>query len=173
MTPLPLEYVGVRPVIVKPASAIGGPLLSAESRVYPLSEVGESLSILFEYEAADCQVEVVAAEVGHMPPKMYMSVSEASACISVEKLNALERKLAPGISVDVTSLVVVSFAHVPLPDVLVFIGENLHSAALDGVEQEPAYTESSPAEDIEGMNAEELSLENGRLDVIVSIERLL
>jgi hypothetical protein len=31
--PEPFEYVGVRPVIVKPASAIGGPLLEVISRV--------------------------------------------------------------------------------------------------------------------------------------------
>lgn len=159
---------------MKPASAIGGPLLSARSRVYAVLEDGESLSIWFEYEAADCQVEVVATEVGHIPPKMYMSVSEAFACTIVEKLNALERKSAPAISADVTSLAVdpVSFVHVPSPIVLVLVGENLHSVALDDVEQEPAYTEISPADDMEGMNAVELSLENGRLDVIVSIERL-
>lgn len=173
VTPLPLEYVGASPVIVKPASAIAPPLLSARSRVYAASEAWESLSIWFEYEAADCQVEVVAAEVGHMPPKIYMLDSEALASTNVEKLNAPERKLAPGISTDVTSLVVVSFAHDPLLIVLVSVGEKLHSAALDGVEQDPAYTEISPSEDMEGMNAVELSLENGSSDVMVSMERLL
>jgi hypothetical protein len=74
-----------------------------------------------------------------MPPKMYMSVSVAFALTKVEKLNPLDRKLAPSISADVTSLavVVVSLAHVPLLKVLVFVGVNLHNAALDGVEQEP------------------------------------
>jgi hypothetical protein len=102
-----------------------------------------------------------------------MSVSEALACTSVEKLNPLERKSAPGISADVTSLAVAtdSFVHVPLPIVVEPVVENLHSAALEDVEQEPAYTEISPAEDIEGMNAVELSLVNGKLDVIVSIEK--
>jgi hypothetical protein len=33
ITPEPFEYVGVRPVIVKPASAIGAPLLEVTSRV--------------------------------------------------------------------------------------------------------------------------------------------
>lgn len=109
-----------------------------------------------------------------MPPKMYMSVSDALACTSVEKLNPLDRKSAPGRSSDVTSLatVVVPLVHVPLPIVLVFVGVNLHNAALDGVEQEPAYTNISSADDIEGMKAVELSLINGRLDVIVSMDRL-
>ena len=173
ITPLPLEYVGVSPVIVKPASAIGPPLLSVRSRVYVVLEEGESLSIWFEYKAADCQVKVVAADVGHMPPKMYMSVSEAFACTSVEKLKPLDRKSAPGISAEATSLAVVavSFSHVPLPVGLVFVGENLHSAALEDVEQEPAYTDISPADDIEGMKAVELPLVNGSVDVIVSRDR--
>jgi hypothetical protein len=33
MTPEAFEYVGMSPVIVKPASAIGGPLLEVRSRV--------------------------------------------------------------------------------------------------------------------------------------------
>jgi hypothetical protein len=140
MTPLPLEYVGVSPVIVKPASAIGEPLLSMRSNVYVVLADGENLSIWFEYEAADCQVEFVAADVGHMPPKTYMSVSDAFACTSVEKLNPLDRNSAPSISAEVTSLAVVavSSAHVPLPVVLVSIAVNLHNAALEEVEQEPA-----------------------------------
>ena len=105
-----------------------------------MPEDGESLSMWFEYEAADCQVEAVAADVGHMPPKMYMSVSVAFALTKVEKLNPLDRKSAPGISADVASLavIVVSFAHVPLLLVLVFVGVNLHNAAPAEDEQEPA-----------------------------------
>jgi hypothetical protein len=108
-----------------------------------------------------------------MPPKMYMSVSEALACTNVEKVNPLDRKSAPGISADVTSLavVVVCIAHVPFPIVLVFVGVNIHNLVEEGVEQDPAYTDISPAEDIEDMNAVELSLVNGRLDVIVSRDR--
>jgi hypothetical protein len=104
---------------------------------------------------------------------MYMSVSEALACTNVEKVKPLDRKSAPGISADVTSLavVVVCIAHVPFPIVLVFVGVNIHNLVEEGVEQDPAYTDISPAEDIEDMNAVELSLVNGRLDVIVSRDR--
>lgn len=59
----------------------------------------------------------------------------------------------------------------PFPVVLVFKGVNLHSWELVEVEQEPAYTEISPAEDMEGMNAVESLLRNGRLGVIVSRDR--
>jgi hypothetical protein len=34
--------------------------------------LGARRSIWFEYDADDCHVEVVAEEVGHMPPKIYM-----------------------------------------------------------------------------------------------------
>jgi hypothetical protein len=61
------------------------------SRVYAVLEVGENLSMWFEYEAAGCQVAVVAPETGHMPPKTNMSISDAFAWTIVEKLNALER----------------------------------------------------------------------------------
>jgi hypothetical protein len=75
--PEPFEYVGVRPVIVKPASAIGGLLLEVISSVYVVREVedveeemvGARRSIWFEYDAADCHVEIVAVDNGHMPPK--------------------------------------------------------------------------------------------------------
>jgi hypothetical protein len=104
---------------------------------------------------------------------MYMSVSEALECTNVEKLNPLDKKYAPGMSAEVTSLavVVVSLFHVPLPVVLVFVGVNLHNVAVEGVEQDPAYTDISLAEDMEGMNAVELSVVNGRLGVIVSRDR--
>lgn len=71
--PEPFEYVGVKPVMEKPASAIGGPLLVVRSSVYAIcdpEDVGARRSILFEYEAEDCHVEAVAIELGHMPPKM-------------------------------------------------------------------------------------------------------
>jgi hypothetical protein len=32
-----------------------------------------------EYEAADCHVEAAVEELGHIPPKTYMKVSEAFA----------------------------------------------------------------------------------------------
>ena len=158
---------------MKPASAIGPPLVEVRSKVNAVLEEGEILSIWFEYEAADCQVEVLATDVGHIPPKMYMSVSEALALTRVEKLNPLERKSALGMSADVKSLAVdvVSFVHIPLPVALVLSGVNLHSSALEEVEHDPAYTDISPAEDMEGMNAVELSLVNGRLDVIVSSDK--
>lgn len=57
-------------MIVKPASAIGGPPVVGKSRVYAVFEDGARRSMWFEYEAADCHVEVVAADVGHIPPKM-------------------------------------------------------------------------------------------------------
>jgi hypothetical protein len=52
--------------------------------------------------------------------------------------------------------------------VLVFEGVNRHSSELVEVEQEPVYTEISPAAEMDGMNALVPSLGNGRLDVIVS-----
>lgn len=65
---------------MKPASSIGAPLLEVISRVYIAREVedveeemlGARRSIWFEYDADDCHVEVVAADVGHMPPKTYI-----------------------------------------------------------------------------------------------------
>ena len=85
-----------------------------------------------EYDAEDCHVEVVAADVGHMPPKIYILLSEALVSTIVEKLNAFERKSAPGRAADVTSLDVhvVSCSQVPLPQALVFVGVNLHNAEL-------------------------------------------
>lgn len=58
---------------------------------------------------------------------------------SVEKLNAVERKSAPGREEAVISLpvVVVSSSHVPSPIVLVFEGVKRHNAALVDVSQEP------------------------------------
>lgn len=54
-------------MIVKPASAIGGPRLEVKSIVYE-DAAGESRSMLFEYRASDCQVAVVALSFGHIPP---------------------------------------------------------------------------------------------------------
>jgi hypothetical protein len=95
---------------------------------------GASFSIVFEYEAADCQFDMVAFEAGHMPPKKYICVCEAFACTKVEKLMPFERKAAPG-----TEAVVVVFtcAHTPLPSVLVLDGVNRHSADLVEEEQDP------------------------------------
>ena len=92
------------------------------------------------------------------------------ACSKLEKLNPAERKAAPGVS---PSLVVdtICFVHVPLPVVLVFVGENLHSAALDDVEQDPAYTDISPVDDMDGTKAVELLLVNGKVGEIVSIDK--
>lgn len=104
-----------------------------------------------------------------MPPNIYISVLEALAFTNVEKLNPPDRKSAPGISADVASLpvAVVSFAHVPLP-VLVSVGVKFHNSPPEAVEQEPVYTDISPTEEIEGMNAVESSLVNGKFGVMVS-----
>jgi hypothetical protein len=133
---------------VKPASAIGGPLLEVISTVYVVRGVedvdeemiGARRSIWFEYDADDCQVEVVAADDGHIPPKIYMLDWDAFVWTIVEKLKAFERKSAPGSVADVTSLAVfvVSCSHVPFPLALVFVGVNLHIEELVDVEQEPA-----------------------------------
>jgi hypothetical protein len=51
MMPVLFEYVGDRPVILKPASAIGGPLLVGILSVYVVLEdvvVGVRRSMLFE-----------------------------------------------------------------------------------------------------------------------------
>ena len=74
-----------------------------------------------------------------MPPKTYMFDCEAFGWTNVEKLNALERKSAPGRAADVTSLAVfvVSSSHVPFPMLLVFMGVYLHNEELVDVEQEP------------------------------------
>ena len=102
--------------------------------------LGASRSIWFEYDADDCHVEVVAAKVGHIPPKTYIFDCDAFVWTIVEKLSALERKSAPGRAADVTSLAVVVFccSHVPLPLLLVFEGVNLHIEELVEVEHEPA-----------------------------------
>jgi hypothetical protein len=55
-----------------------------------------------------------------------------------------------------------------LPILLVFEGVNLHNAALLDVEQEPAYTDTSPFEEMEGMKAALASLTNGRSGVTLS-----
>jgi hypothetical protein len=66
----------------------------------------------------------------------------------------------------------VSFAHVPLLVLLLFDGGvNLHSAGSEEDEHDPAYTDISPEVDIEGINAVELSLAHGRLEVITSMNR--
>lgn len=85
----------------------------------------------------------------------------------------MERKSAPGRAADVTSLAVfvVSSSHVPFALMLVFVGVNLHTEELVDVEQEPAYTDISPAEDIVGRNAILSSVTNGRSGVIVSRDR--
>lgn len=57
-------------MMVKPASAMGGPLLVGRLLVYWLLEEGAMRRIRFEYVAADCHVEVVELEVGHIPPKL-------------------------------------------------------------------------------------------------------
>ncbi len=134
---------------------------------------GARRSIWLEYDADDCHVDVVADEDGHMPPKTYMSLWEAFVSTIVEKLNAWERKSAPGRAADVTSLavLVVSCSHVPLPLILVLVGVNLHTAELVDVEQEPAYTDISPAAEIVGINATLSSVRNGRFGVIVSRDR--
>ena len=56
----------------------------------------------------------------------------------------------------------------PLPLVLVFEGVNCHTAELVDVEQEPAYTDISSAEEMVGMKAMLSSVRNGRIGVIVS-----
>lgn len=91
----------------------------------------------------------------------------------VEKLSPLARKSAPGRLADVTSLAVVvtSCIHVPFPMVLVVEGMNLHSAELEFVEQDPVYTDISPADDMDGMNASASPVVNGRSVVRVSSVR--
>ena len=61
------------------------------------------------------------------------------ALTSVEKLNAEERKSAPGRAAAVTPLpvVVISSTHIPSPIVLVFEGVKRHNAALVDVSHEP------------------------------------
>ena len=143
--PEPFEYVGVRPVIVKPASAIGAPLFDVMSRVYSVREVedveedmlGARRSIWLEYDAEDCHVEVVAADVGHIPPNTYIVLCEALVLTMVEKLNAFERKSAPGRAEDVTSLDVHVISCSQVPPALVFEGVNLHMVELRFVEQKP------------------------------------
>lgn len=82
---------------------------------------------------------------------------------SVEKLNAEDRKSAPGREAAVTSLAVfvVSCAQVPFPISLVFEEVKLHSSELVDVVQEPVYTEISPRGDIDGMKALLLLSRNG------------
>ncbi len=57
----------------------------------------------------------------------------------VEKLNAFERKSAPGKAADVTSLAVfvASCSHEPFPPAPIFEGVNLHTEELVDVEQDP------------------------------------
>lgn len=91
----------------------------------------------------------------------------------VEKLNAFERKSAPGRAADVTSLAVfvASCSHVPLLPALVFEGVYRHNAELLEVEQEPAYTVISSTEEMVGINAMLSSVRNGRFGVIVTRDR--
>jgi hypothetical protein len=119
--------------------------------------------------AADCHADIVAAEVGHMPPKIYILVCEAFARTNVEKLNPVDKKFAPGRAADVTSpaVFVVCCSQVPFPMALVLEGVNLHSAELWDVEQEPVYTDISPMEEIDGMKAVESSLVKGRFGVML------
>jgi hypothetical protein len=102
-----------------------------------------------------------------------MLLWEAFVSTSVEKLKAFERKSAPGRAADVTSLAVfvISCSHVPLPLMLAVVGVNRHTAELVDVEQEPAYTDISPAVETVGMNAMLSSVRNGRSEVIVSRDR--
>lgn len=91
----------------------------------------------------------------------------------VEKLNALERKSAPGRAADVTSLAVfiASCSHVPLPLALVFDGVYFHTAEFLDSEQEPEYIDISSAEEIVGINAMLSSVKKGRLGVIVTRDK--
>jgi len=132
--------------------------------------LGARRSIGLEYDAADCHVETLAEDDGHIPPKTYMLLCEAFVSTIVEKLKALERKSAPGRAADVTSLAVfvISCSHVPFALMLEFVGVNRHTAELVDVEQEPAYTDISPAAETVGMNAMLSSVRNGRFEVIVS-----
>ncbi len=135
--------------------------------------LGARRSISLEYDAADCHVEALASDDGHIPPKTYMLLWEAFVSTTVEKLKALERKSAPGRAVDVTSLAVfvISCSHVPFPLMLAFVGVNRHTAEPEDVAQEPAYTDISPAAETVGMNAMLSSVRNGRFEVIVSRDR--
>lgn len=74
------EVIGVRGVIVSPASAIGGPLTPVVETSYEMLDIdevedalGDIKSISSEYVASMVQSESVVAEeeveFGHMPPK--------------------------------------------------------------------------------------------------------
>jgi hypothetical protein len=78
--------IGTRGVIVSPASAIGGPLAPANETMYGMvdtdeaaDDLGDIMSILFEYVAPMVQSEAVVAEdkveFGHMPPNTYNDAS--------------------------------------------------------------------------------------------------
>lgn len=158
-----LEYVGVSPVKVNPASAIGGPRLGGSANAHFVSEVGPSLVIELEYVASDCHKLGVEPPFGHIPPNTYMLVCEALALTNVEKVIARERKFAPP-ETDVVPSIVFVF-HVPLPCVVLLSGVNRHSSGVE--EQEPVYTDISPAEEIAGMYASDSLPWNGRLADIV------
>ncbi len=91
-----------------------------------------------------------------------------------EKLNAIDRKSAPGRAAAVTSdpVLVISCAHVPFPMMLELSGVKRHNAELVDVTQDPVYTEISPWADMEGMKASLLLLKNGRFGDITSRTRL-
>lgn len=95
------------------------------------------------------------------------------ALTNVEKLNAVDRKSAPGRVAAVTSLpvLVISCAHVPFPKLLVLSDVKRHNAELVLVEQEPVYTDISPREEMDGMKASLLLLKNGRFGDMTSRAR--
>lgn len=80
--------IGTRGVIVSPASATGGPLAPANETSYGMvdtdeavDDLGDIMSMLFEYVASMVQSEAIAVEeFGHMPPNTY---NEASAEVRV------------------------------------------------------------------------------------------
>ena len=65
-----------------------------------------------------------------------------------------------------------SCSQVPFPIELPFVGVNLHNEELVDVEQDPVYTDISPADDIEGMKALVSLLRNGRFGEMLSRDRL-
>src|SRR4051794_31249396 len=98
------EMIGVRGVIVSPASAMGGSLELANDKLYGMFEVedaeedpGDIRSMLSEYVASRIQPVVVLTEegeeFGHMPPKTYNEVSAEDRV--GENDRPAERKFAP------------------------------------------------------------------------------
>lgn len=84
----------------------------------------------------------------------------------VEKLKPVDKKFAPVNSADAEELLGVC-DHVPLPVELELAGVNFQSEELWEVEQDPAYTVTSPLAEMDGIIALDSSLANGRLEVIV------